>query len=130
MPSQNNSGRQYDKLHAVTIIATVALAANRFVAFDGGYATKVLGGGAKDMQGVSEQAADVGDAISAITSYSALVEANQAIAFGAWVKPDANDEGKAEVGSATEHCGRALGTATAQGQLIEVQLLPHVQPTV
>lgn len=128
MSSQNNTGRQYDKQHAVTIIATAALAANRFVAFDGGYATKVVGGGAKDMQGVSEQAAEIGDAISAITGYSALVEASEAIALGAWVKPDAGGLGKAAVGAATEYCARSLGVATAAGQLVEVQLVPHVQP--
>lgn len=130
MPSQNNPGRQFDKQHAVTIVATVALEANRFVAYDGGYATKVLGGGAKDMQGVSEHAAAVGEAVSAITGYSALVEANEAIAFGAWIKPDLAGTGKAAVGSATEYCARALGAASAAGQLVECQLLPHVQPTI
>ena len=55
MPSQNNTGRQFDKQHAVTLVATAILAANRFIAYDGGYATAA--GGAKDSQGVSEQAA-------------------------------------------------------------------------
>jgi len=130
MASQNNTGNQFDKQHAVTIVATVALAANRFVAYDGGYATKVLGGGAKDMQGVTEHAADAGDAVSAITGYSALVEASEPIALGAWIKPDAAGTGKAAVGAATEYCARALGAAAAAGQLVECQLVPHVQPTV
>ena len=122
MPSQNNSGRQYDKQHAVTLVAMATLAACRFVAYDGGYPTAA--GGAKDVQGVTETAADVGEAVSAITGYSALVEAGEAIAFGALVKTDA--VGKAMAGSATDHCGRALGAATAPGQLIEVQVLKHV----
>lgn len=122
MPSQNNSGRQYDKQHAVTLVAMATLAACRFVAYDGGYPTAA--GGAKDVQGVTETAADVGEAVSAITGYSALVEAGEAIAFGALVKTDV--VGKAMAGSAADHCGRALGAATAAGQLIEVQVLKHV----
>ena len=37
MASQNNTGRQYDKTHAVTLVATAAVAASRFIAYDGGY---------------------------------------------------------------------------------------------
>ena len=121
MPSQNNSGRQYDKQHAVTLVATAALAACRFVAYDGGYPTAA--GAGKDVQGVTETAADVGEAVSAITGYSALVEAGEAIAAFALVKPDLS--GKAVTGVAADNCGRALGAATAAGQLIEVQVLRH-----
>lgn len=122
MASQNNTGRQYDKQHAVTLIALTALAAARFVAYDGGYPS--IAGGAKDVQGVTEYAAEAGDAVSVTTGYSALVEAGEAIAFGGLVKTDAT--GKAVPGTATDHCGRALGAATAAGQLIEVQVLKHV----
>lgn len=121
MASQNNTGRQYDKRHAVTVVATAALAAHRWVAYDGGYPTTA--GGAKDAQGVTEHAAAVGEAVSAITGYSALVEVAEPIAFGALVKPDAT--GKATVGTSADHAGRALGAATQVGQLIEVELLRH-----
>lgn len=121
MPAQNNTGRQYDKQHAVTVVATVALAAHRFIAYDGGYATSA--GGVKDCQGVSETAAEVGDALAVVTGYSYLVQTGAAITFGAYVKP--GTDGKAAVGTATDHCGRALGAASAADQLIEVQLLPH-----
>lgn len=124
MPSQNNPGRQYDKQHAITMVATTALAAHRFIAYDGGYPSAA--GGAKAVQGVSETSAQTGEALSVVTSYSYLVEAAAAIAFGQLVKPDAS--GKAVVGSLTEHCARALGAATQAGQLVEVQLLPHVHP--
>ena len=124
MASQNNTGRQYDKTHAVTLVATAAVAACRFIAYDGGYPSAA--GGAKAAQGIAETAAQVGDALSVVTSYSYLVEAAAAIAFGQLVKPDAS--GKAVVGSLTEHCARALGAATQAGQLVEVQLLPHVHP--
>ncbi|MEG1454274.1 MAG: DUF2190 family protein [Comamonas sp.] len=122
MPSQNNTGRQFDKRHATTLVATVALAAHRFVAYDGGYPTAA--GGAKDVQGVTETAAASGEAVAVVTSYSYLVEAGGAVAFGALVKADAT--GRAVTGSLTEHCGRALGAATAEGQLIEVEILKHV----
>ena len=124
MSSQNNTGRQYDKQHAVTIMATAALAACRFAAYDGGYPT--LDSGVKDVQGVTEYAADVGDAVSVITGYSALVEAGEAIAFGGLVTADA--AGKAIPGSVSRYCGRALGVATAAGQLIEVQILVNPWP--
>lgn len=122
MPSQNNTGRQFDKQHAITLVATAALAAHRFVAYDGGYPTTA--GGAKAAQGVTETTAASGEAVSVVTGYSYPVEAGGAVAFGALVKADAT--GRAVTGSLTEHCGRALGAATAEGQLIEVEILKHV----
>ena len=124
MPSQNNAGRQFDKQHAVTLVATAALAEARFVAYDGGYPTAA--GGGKDVQGVTEFAAEAGEAVAVTTSYSALVEAAEPIAQFALVKPDAT--GRAVNGSVTEHCGRALGAAVQAGQRIEVQVLRHVHP--
>lgn len=122
MASQNNTGRQFDKQHSVTLVATAVLAASRFVAYDGGYPS--IAGGAKDCQGVSETSAEIGDAVNVVTGYSYLVEAEAAIVFGALVK--VGTDGKAITGSATDHCGRALGAATQAGQLIEVQLYKHV----
>lgn len=123
MGSQKNSGRQYDKQHAITMVAVAAVAACRFVGYDGTHATSA--GGVHDAQGVSETAAEIGDALSAITGYSAPVEASEAIAFGDYVKPAADGTGKAAVGAVDEHCGRALGAATAAGQLLEVQIVKH-----
>lgn len=124
--SQRNTGRQYNKVHALTMIATAALAQYRFAAYDGGYATSA--GGAKDCQGITETAANLDEAVSVVTGYSYLVQTGEAIAFGAYVKPGA--AGVAMVGTATDHCGRALGAATAAGQLIEVQIVQHVRPAV
>ena len=127
MPAQNNTGRQYDKTHALTQVATAILAEARFVAYDGDYPVPIGAVGVNDVQGVTENAAAaIGDPVSVITGYSALVEAAEAIAFGAFVTTDA--AGKAAVGSTANYCGRALGAATVAGQLIEVQLLPHVHP--
>lgn len=122
MPSQNNTGRQYDKQHAVTLVATAAVKANRFIAYDGGYPS--IAGGAKDVQGITESDAEIGEAVSVVTSYSYLVEVEAAIAFGALVK--VGTDGKAVTGTAADHCGRALGAATQAAQLIEVQLYKHV----
>ena len=121
MPAQNNTGRQYDKQHAVTMVATAALAKHRFAAYDGGYPTAA--GGAKDVQGITETEAAVGDAVTVVTSYSYLVEAAEPIGFGALVAPNAT--GQAVAGTMANNCGRALGAAAQAGQLIEVQLYKH-----
>ncbi|QPF74196.1 DUF2190 domain-containing protein [Roseateles sp. DAIF2] len=122
MPSQNNSGRQYDKRHGVTIVATAAVAANRFAAYDGGHATSA--GGVKDSQGISETPAAIGEAFTAVTDYSYPVEASEPIALFDYLKPAADGSGRAAVGTATAHCARALGAAAA-GQLVEAQIVTH-----
>lgn len=124
MSSQNNSGLQYAKYHAITAIATAALAVNRIVGYDGAYATAA--GGVHDAQGVSEMDAAVGDAVSLVTDYSYLVECSEAVAFGAYIKPAVDGSGKGAVGSLADHCGRALGATTAAGQLFEMQVVKHV----
>ena len=123
MSSQNNSGAQYSKITALTIIAAAALAANRIIAYDGGYATAA--GGVKDAQGVSETAAAQGDALTLVTSYSYPVECSAAIALGDYIKPAVDSTGRAAVGSLADHCGRALGATTAAGQLVEMQIVKH-----
>jgi hypothetical protein len=123
MPSQSNSGQQYDKRHSLTIVAIAALAASRFVGYDGGYATAA--GGVHDAQGVTETAAAVGEAVSAVTSYSFLVECSEAVAFGDYIKPATDATGRGAVGTLTDHCGRALGATSAAGQLVEVQIVTH-----
>lgn len=121
MQSQNNTGRQFDKQHGITLVATAALTAHRFVAYDGGYPTAA--GGAKDVQGITETSAAIGDAVPVVTGYSYLVEVAGPLAFGVLVKPDPT--GKAVAGSADDFCGRTLGVATQAGQLIEVQIYQH-----
>ncbi|MFT7722235.1 MAG: DUF2190 domain-containing protein [Roseateles sp.] len=122
MPSQNNAGRQYDKQHALTVVATAAIAAYRFVGYDGQHATAA--GGVRDAQGISEAPAAVGEATSVVTRYSYLVETAEAVAFGDYLKPAADGSGRAAAGTATAHCGRALGAAAA-GQLVECQIVAH-----
>lgn len=123
MGSQNNSARQFQADDTVTLVATAAVSANRFVGYDGAHATGA--GGVHDSQGISRMAADVGEALPVVTSYSYLVEASEAIAFGDYLKPAADGSGRAAVGTATQHCGRALGAAAAAGQLLECQVVIH-----
>ena len=116
---------QYEKLHASTIIAAAAVAACRFISYAGSHASATAGGTA-DVRGVSESAAETGEAVSVITSYSAPVQASAAISAGAFVKPAADGSGRAVTGSATDHCGRALTAAGGADDLIEVEILTHV----
>lgn len=120
--------KQYDKQHAVTVVATAAVVANRFIGFSGGYAVGTAGaGGATDAQGVSESDAAIGEALSVVTGYSAIVEAGGAISAGAFVKP--GTDGKAVAGSISDNCGRALEAAGGAGELLEVVLQNHIHPT-
>jgi len=118
-------GRQYQKTNAVTLLALSAVAANRFIAHDAGYATSA--GGAKDTLGVSETSADIGSAFSVVTGFSALVTSGEALAEHAFVKPAADGSGKAITGTATDYCGRVMPGSSTSGadQLVEVRILPH-----
>jgi hypothetical protein len=120
--------QQYDKQHATTVIATAAIEPNRFVGYGGAHASSAEG--LSDAQGVSETFASPGDAVSCITAYSALVEVAETIAFGDFVTVGNDGTGRAIVGTAADHCGRALGDAPQPGQLVEVQVLEHVHAAV
>jgi len=121
-------GRQYEKFHATTVVASAVVAANRFVSYAGGYAnqaTRVYD--SADCLGVSEHAAAIGEAMSVITGFSALVEAGEAIGAGLPVTVGAN--GVAMLGTAAAHVGRTLEAAGGAGALVEVRLLPALHPT-
>ena len=123
MPSQNNTGAQYDKQTGVTIVATAAVSPRRFVSYGGAHATSA--GGAADSQGISETGAAVNEAFTAITSYSGVVEVlTGPVAIGDYLRPADDGSGKAIVGTATNHCARALGVA-ATGGLVEAQVVTH-----
>ena len=126
MPAQPGYGRQYDKRHAVTVLAQAALTKHRFVSYDGTHTPTLPATGAKDCQGVAEENAAIGEEVSVVTDYSYLVEASAAIAMGDYVKPAADGSGRAAVGTLADHCGRALGVASAAGQLVKVQIVKHV----
>ena len=125
-PAQPGYGRQFDKRHAVTVTATAAITKHRFVSYDGTHTPAAPANGLKDCQGVAEESAAIGEAVSVVTDYSYLVEASAAIALGDYVKPAGDGSGRAAVGTLTDHCGRALGAAGAAGHLVEVQIVKHV----
>ena len=117
--------RQFDKVHATTVIATAAITAHRFVSYGGAPAPAAPASGLQDCQGIAEESAAAGEAVSVVTSYSYLVEASAPVAQGDYLKPAADGSGRAAVGTDTDHCARALSAAAA-GQLVEAQIVPHV----
>ena len=125
-PAQPGYGRQFDKRHAVTVTAQGALIKHRFVSYDGLHTPAVPSSGPKDAQGIAEESAAVGEAVSVVTDYSYLAECSEALALGDYVKPAADGSGRAAKGTLTDHCGRALGATSAAGQLLEVQIVKHV----
>ncbi|MBX3655700.1 MAG: DUF2190 domain-containing protein [Ramlibacter sp.] len=116
---------QYNKTHAVTLVAAAALAACRLIGRDGGYADS--SGGLHDCQGVSETEAAEGDAVSVVTGYSYPVTCGEDIALGDYIKP--GTAGVAMIGTADDHCGRALGAGVEDG-LVEMQIVMHIHPAV
>lgn len=126
MPAQPGYGRQFDKRHAVTVTAQGDIAQYRFVSYDGLHTPAAPASAAKDAQGIAEKSAAAGEAVSVVTGYSYLAECAEALALGEYVKPAADGSGRAAKGSLADHCGRALGAASAAGQLVEVQIVRHV----
>jgi hypothetical protein len=118
--------RQFDKQHAMTLVAAVAITRCRFVSYAGGVPVASGAGGATDVAGVAEHDAAAGEALSVVTGFSYLVESGAAINAGQFVKPGA--DGVAVVGTITDNCGRALTTVGGAGRLVEVRLQNHVHP--
>ena len=73
-------GQQHQAKDVTTVMASAALAANRFIAYDGAYATAA--GGAHDSQGISQTAAAIGEPVPVVTSYSYLLVCSEALAVG------------------------------------------------
>lgn len=118
-------GKQFDKQHATTVVLSAAVEKARFVGFDGAHATSA--GGLHDSQGVSEYGGALGEAISVVTGYTALVEAGAVLAKGDYLKPHADGSGRAIVGTVADRCGRAMAAAQI-GQVVEVQIHTHIRP--
>jgi hypothetical protein len=125
-PAQPGHGRQFDKRYAVTVTATAAITAHRFVSYGGAHAPAAPVNALQDSQGVAEENAAAGEAVSVVTDYSYTVEAAGPIALGDYIKPAADGSGRAAAGTLADHCGRALGAASAAGELFEVQIAKHV----
>lgn len=117
-------GQQHQADDITSVMAAVDVKANRFISYGGGYATSA--GGSGDSQGIGQMDTPAGSAIPVVTEYSYLLECSEAIAKDAYVKPADDGTGRGATGTLTDHCGRALGSSTAAGQLLEVQIVRHV----
>ena len=122
--STYTQGQQHQAKDVTTVIASAAVAANRFIAYDGAYATAA--GGAHDSQGISQWPAAIGEIVAVVTGYSYLIQASEALAVGDYVKPATDGSGRGAKGTLADHCGRALGDTAAAGQLVECQIVKHV----
>jgi hypothetical protein len=104
-------------LYTLTLKATGTVTKQRFVEVTGVHATA-----AAKAIGVSRVDAVTGDNFGAHTLGTAIVESGGAIAIGAAVEVGAN--GKAVTNAVGVKVGRALTAASADGDLIEVYLIP------
>ena len=114
------TGLQFDKQHAITVVATAPVQPHRFVSYSGAHAST-----SSLVQCISETAAETGDAFSGVTGYSYPVEASQALILGDYVKPASDGSGRAAKGIATDHCARALH-AVAPGRNVECELVHRI----
>ena len=105
-------------LLTLTVAASAALSANRFVTATGG-----VPAAAANAVGVTRTSAAAGDLVPVDMLGTTQVEAGAAVAAGAAVETNAS--GQAITRSAGVPLGRALTAATAAGQLIEVLLIPN-----
>lgn len=112
--------RQGISLLALTVVASGAIASNRFTTPAGAQA-----GDGVNTSGVSQTAAALGEKLTVDIVGTAIVEAGAAIAAGASVQSDLN--GKAITKAAGVAVARlAPGeVATAAGQFVEVVLIPN-----
>lgn len=113
----------HQKEDAVTVVLTSNVESNRLIGFDGSYATSA--GNGHDVQGVSEYAGVIGDAIAVVTEYSYIVDVAEPIPLHAYVKPAADGSGRAAVGTATNNCGIAIAVSDTQ---IELAIQRHIHP--
>jgi Uncharacterized conserved protein (DUF2190) len=107
----------------LTVIASAAVAANRFVTDAGAY--PAAGGLAL---GTTRTSGAIGDAVPVDVMGTALVEASAAIAVGAGVQTLV--DGRAVTLTSGTALGRALTSAAAAGEVIEVLLTPAAQSAV
>lgn len=109
---------QQTPIFVITILATSAITAQRFVDWQGNVAAAD-----EDSPGVANHAADTGAAFAVNVLGTAKVMAGGAIAVGGPVKVGATGKAIAQGGTGTT-IARAITAAAADGDIIEVLLLP------
>lgn len=113
--------QQSISLLTLTVAATAALAADRFVTVAGGYPT--AGGVPLGVTRSSSGAA--GDLLPVDVMGTAIVEAGAAIALGDTLMVGTDGKAITHDGDGDKHAvGRALQVAAGDGSLIEVLLIP------
>lgn len=111
--------RQNIALLALTVMATTAIAAERFVTPAGAQA-----GADANTLGVARSAAASGERVPVDVIGTAVVESGAAVAEGATLKSDASGRAITWATSGAK-VAVALQAATAAGQFIEVLLIPN-----
>ena len=104
----------------LTVIATAALAANRFVTAAGAY-PEITFGSTRAVIGVTRTSAAIGDLVAVDAIGTALVETSGAFALGEAV--EFGEYGTVVANANSIACGRALQASTGSGQLVEVLLI-------
>ena len=105
-------------LLTLTVVASAAVASQRFVGYDGAPS------GAGDVAlGVSRSDADTGDALPVDTIGTSIVESGAAITKGDSLEPDADGRAVPDSAGGNPQSARALEDASAAGEPIEVLLL-------
>ena len=99
---------------AVTVVATTAVVANRFISAKGTYEA------GKKAVGVSHFAQDDTKAITVDCGVFEVVEAGAAVAQ--WAEVEADSNGRAITLASGTVCGRACTAASAAGDKIKVQM--------
>lgn len=107
-------------LLTLTVVATAALAANRFVTAAGAYPA-ISAGSTAAMIGVTRTSAAIGDLVAVDAIGTAIVETGGSFALGEAV--EFGTEGKVVANANSVACGRALQASTGAGQLVEVLLI-------
>lgn len=112
--------RQGVSLLALSVTATAALTAERFVTFAG-----AVPAADANVLGVVRQTAAIGEKVTVDCYGTAIVEAGAAITAGATLKTDASGRAITWATSGAK-IAQALQSATGAGDFIEVMLIPNV----
>lgn len=112
--------RQGISLLALTVVASSAIASNRFTTPIGAQA-----GDGANTNGVSQTAAAIGEKLTVDIIGTAIVETGAAIAAGALVQSDLNGKAITKAAGATAARMAPGEVATAAGQFVEVVLIQN-----
>lgn len=108
--STYTQGQQHQAKDVTTVMAS-AVAANRFIAYDGVCNRRQRCW----CQGISQAAAAIGESVPVVTGYSYLLACSEALAVGDYVKPAVDGSGRGAKGTATDKL-RAMRWAASRSR--------------